>query len=194
MWYKTSFAFVFLCFLALAANAQNVSYTYDARNDINQCKQYLTMLDNLSETLKQSEILTKTKNLLELADKALSKVNSKLNEISYVEMIIRRQVYMVRSYSTYISNVKNMKYLSTSEIQSFESSLQLFISDSEKLLDMAQNILSDDFFKMSDSERISQLRDIDTRISSTQTAMDIYYSDLSAKNQAANIRQTFKSF
>lgn len=193
MYYKTFISFLFfIC--SLGSFAQSVSYTYDARNDINQCKQYVTMLDNLSETLKQSEILTKTKNLLELADKALSIVNSKLNEISYVEMIIRRQVYLVRSYSTYISNVKNMKYINTYEIQRFESSLELFISDSERLLDMAQNILSDDFFKMSDSERISQLKEIDNGISETQTAMDIYYDELLCNNQAQGIRETIKSF
>ncbi len=193
MYYKLLFLFVALvcCFRTYS---QSVSYTYDSKNDIDQCKQYVTMLDNLQETVKQSDILTKAKDLMETADKALTKINNKLNEIVYVEMIVRREVYIVRTYSTYISNVKSMKYIKADDIQGFESSLSLLISDSEKLLDMAHNILSDDWFKMDDGQRINQLKDIDKGLSETQTSMDIYYDQLSYNNQGAAIKELVKSF
>jgi hypothetical protein len=59
---------------------------------------------------------------------------------------------------------------------------------------MAHNILSNDWFKMDDGQRINQLKDIDKGISETQTAMDIYYDQLSFDNQGAAIKEIVKSF
>lgn len=194
MYFKTLFTLGIFMLFGLGLFGQGASYVYDAKNDINQAKQYTLTLENFSESLRQTELLTKTQEFLSTAEKVLSKVNSVLNDVSYVEMIVRREVYIIRSSAKYISDVRSMKHIKLSDVQRFEATIELFLSDCDKLLDMADKLLSDDYFKMDDSQRVSQLDNISQKLSETQTAMDIYYDELVYENQAASIMESMKNF
>lgn len=184
------FGFVFLP-VSLFSQAELV---YDARNDINQTKNYLLQLENIAEAIEQTTILDKTLRYYEQARKVLQKVNSVLNDISYVESIVRRQMYIIRSYSYYMDQLATMKNVSASDIRYLTTTLESLLNDSERLLEMADKFLQDDYFEMNDNDRISSLERTETKMSYIQTNMGIAFNQVKSREQAAALIEQLKSF
>ena len=168
--------------------------TYDAANNVNQVKNHITMLEHLSEAVQQSSILSKTLEYAEKAQKALSKVNSALNDVFYIESIIKREIYIVDSYSTYLDNAKSFKYVSSRDISYFSNSISQLLNNAEKLIDLADRFIEDGYFDMNDAARLNSLETADRSMSNIQTSLDILYQSLLTKEKAGALYESFKEF
>lgn len=171
-----------------------VSLVYDTRNDINQCNNYLLNLKNFGEAVTQCKTLVDIYNFYKKVENTLQKVNRAVNDIKYVEHIIKSQVNLIRWYGYYVSTARGFQYVDPKNISELVGNLTLFLDDSKDLLNMSKLLLKSDYYKMSDAERIKFLQDIDDRMSENYTGMQIEYNHLYIVNRDAEIRKTIKNW
>lgn len=191
---KFLYSTVILIFFSITIHGQAATLTYDAVSNVNQVKAHLTQLENLSETFQQSAMLQKTLEYYELAQKALSKVNSVLHDVWYVESIIKRQIYIVESYSTYLNKARGFKHVSSNDLLRFTTSLNELLDNAERMIDLSTKFLKSDYFKMSDNERITALENTDKKMSSVQTTLDIEINTLEMKERDGALKESLKQF
>jgi hypothetical protein len=191
---KFLYSTVILIFFSITIHGQAATLTYDAVNNVNQVKAHLTQLENLSETFQQSAMLQKTLEYYELAQKALSKVNSVLHDVWYVESIIKRQIYIVESYSTYLNKARGFKHVSSNDLLRFTTSLNELLDNAERMIDLSTKFLKSDYFKMSDNERITALENTEKKMSSVQTTLDIEMNTLEMKEKDGTLKESLKQF
>lgn len=185
---------ILILFFSAVAYPQGATLTYDAVNNVNQVKAHLTQLENLSETFQQSAMLQKTLEYYDAAKKVLTKVNSVLHDVWYVESIIRRQIYIIESYSTYLNKAKGFKHISSNDLLRFTTSLNELLDNAERLMDLSAKFLKDDYFEMNDSDRIQSLERTDEKMSSIQTSLDIEMNTLEKKENSGLLKESIKSF
>lgn len=188
------FITIFLIVSFTLFSQAGATLTYDAANNVNQVKNHITLLEHLSEAVQQSSILTKTLQYAEKAQKALSRVNSALNDVFYIESIINREIYIVDSYSSYLNNARSFKYVSSADISYFSNSISQLLNNAEKLIDLANRFIEDGYFDMNDASRLSSLESADSNMSSIQTSLDIAYQSLLTKEKAGALYESFKEF
>jgi hypothetical protein len=191
---KFLYTTVILIFFSITIHGQAATLTYDAVSNVNQVKAHLTQLENLSETFQQSAMLQKTLEYYELAQKALSKVNSVLHDVWYVESIIKRQIYIVESYSTYLNKARGFKHVSSNDLLRFTTSLNELLDNAERMIDLSTKFLKSDYFKMSDNERITALENTEKKMSSVQTTLDIEMNTLEMKEKDGTLKESLKQF
>lgn len=191
---KFLYTTVILIFFSITIHGQAATLTYDAVSNVNQVKAHLTQLENLSETFQQSAMLQKTLEYYELAQKALSKVNSVLHDVWYVESIIKRQIYIVESYSTYLNKARGFKHVSSNDLLRFTTSLNELLDNAERMIDLSTKFLKSDYFKMSDNERITALENTEKKMSSVQTTLDIEMNNLEMKEKDGTLKESLKQF
>jgi hypothetical protein len=129
-----------------------------------------------------------------LAQKALSKVNSVLHDVWYVESIIKRQIYIVESYSTYLNKARGFKHVSSNDLLRFTTSLNELLDNAERMIDLSTKFLKSDYFKMSDNERITALENTEKKMSSVQTTLDIEMNTLEMKERDGALKESLKQF
>lgn len=168
------------------------SMVYDARNDINQTNQYLLGLKDFAEVTKQSQILKDTYDFYKKAQEALQKVNRAINDFYTVENIVRLQIEAVKNYGTYVSQARGFKYVSQGSITSFTNQMTTLSSTINQLLKQAQLILRDDYFKMSDAERLKILSDIESRMGEKRILMKVQFNDLKGQEEEQKILNYYK--
>ncbi len=188
------FTVILLFFSAVVYCQAGATLTYDAVSNVNQVKAHLTQLENLSETFQQSAMLQKTLEYYELAQKALSKVNSVLHDVWYVESIIKRQIYIVESYSTYLNKSRGFKHVSSNDLLRFTTSLNELLDNAERIIDLSTKFLKSDYFKMSDNERLTALESTDKKMSALQTTLDIEMNKLEMKEKDGALKESLKQF
>ncbi len=175
-----SFLTIFFLF-SLGQVGHSQMATYDVRSDINQTNQYLLTLKNFGEATQQTKVLKDTYDFYKKAQETLSKVNRAINDFYAVQNIIKSQVEAVRLYGNYSSQARGFKYVSQSRISSFTTVLNGLSTSINQLLKQAQLILRDDYFKMTDAERLKFLSEIDTQMSEKKTLMKIKFRELKAE-------------
>lgn len=188
------FTVILFFFSAVVYCQAGATLTYDAVSNVNQVKAHLTQLENLSETFQQSAMLQKTLEYYELAQKALSKVNSVLHDVWYVESIIKRQIYIVESYSTYLNKSRGFKHVSSNDLLRFTTSLNELLDNAERIIDLSTKFLKSDYFKMSDNERLTALESTDKKMSALQTTLDIEMNNLEMKEKDGALKESLKQF
>lgn len=188
------FTVILLFFSTVVYCQAGATLTYDAVSNVNQVKAHLTQLENLSETFQQSAMLQKTLEYYELAQKALSKVNSVLHDVWYVESIIKRQIYIVESYSTYLNKSRGFKHVSSNDLLRFTTSLNELLDNAERIIDLSTKFLKSDYFKMSDNERLTALESTDKKMSALQTTLDIEMNKLEMKEKDGALKESLKQF
>lgn len=188
------FTVILFFFSAIVYCQAGATLTYDAVNNVNQAKAHLTQLENLSETFQQSAMLQKTLEYYELAQKALSKVNSVLHDVWYVESIIKRQIYIVESYSTYLNKARGFKHVSSNDLLRFTTSLNELLDNAERIIDLSKKFLKDDYFEMKDNERLTALESTDKKLSALQTTLNIQMNNLLMKENEGLLKESLKRF
>jgi hypothetical protein len=191
---KFLYSTVILIFFSITIHGQAATLTYDAVSNVNQVKAHLTQLENLSETFQQSAMLQKTLEYYELAQKALSKVNSVLHDVWYVESIIKRQIYIVESYSTYLNKARGFKHVSSNDLLRFTTSLNELLDNAERIIDLSTKFLKNDYFEMRDNERLTALENTEKKMSTVQTTLDIEMNTLEMKERDGALKESLKQF
>lgn len=181
-----------LCAIARLTYGQvGASMVYDARSDINQTNQYLLGLKDFAEVTKQSQILKDTYDFTKGA-RGSPKVNRAINDFYTVENIVRLQIESVKNYGTYVSQARGFKYVSQGSVTSFTHQMTTLSNTINQLLKQAQLILRDDYFKMSDAERLKILSDIESRMGEKRILMKVQFNDLKAQEEEQKILNFYK--
>jgi hypothetical protein len=170
------------------------SLTYDVRNDINQTNQYLLSLKNFSESVTQTSTLTDIWNFFKRSEQLLNKVSSTVSNIIYVQNIIQSQLNLIRWYGYYTDQAKRMKGLDLQHLTSFTNNMASLLKQSKANLEVADNLMKDAFFKMSDAERIQALRKVQEDIDANYAMMEIEYNRLYMRNQETEIKQYLRNY
>ncbi len=173
------------------AYSQTAMITYDARNDINQTNQYLLALEDFKEVTQQTQVLKETYDFYKKAQETLQKVNRVVNDFYAIENIVRTQVQVIKFYGTYMSAARGFKYVSPERINSYTSTLNNLSNNVNQLFKQAKLILRDDYFQMSDAERMRFLTDIDAQMSEKKALMKIQYDKLKAEEDEQVILNSF---
>jgi hypothetical protein len=121
-------------------------------------------------------------------------VNSVLHDVWYVESIIKRQIYIVESYSTYLNKARGFKHVSSNDLLRFTTSLNELLDNAERMIDLSTKFLKSDYFKMSDNERITALENTEKKMSSVQTTLDIEMNTLEMKEKDGTLKESLKQF
>lgn len=171
--------------------SQAAMVTYDARNDINQTNQYLLSLKDFEEVTQQTQLLKDTYDFYKKAQETMQKVNRVVNDFYAIENIVRTQVQVIKFYGTYMSAARGFQYVSQDRINSYTSTLGNLSNNVNQLFKQAKLILRDDYFKMSDAERLKFLADIDTQMSEKKTLMKMQYDKLKAEEDEQVILNSF---
>jgi len=183
--YLTCFAFPRLLFC-------QTPLVYDARNDVNMTNQYLLSLKDFAEVKQQTSILTDTYTFYKKAQDALQKISNAVNDFYKIQEIVRSQVETVKLYGYYTSQARGFTHVSKEEITAFTSLIASFNEGINQLFKQAQLMLKPDYYKMTDSERIHFLSDIDTQMAEKKTLMDIRFKKLKATEDDLAILKFYK--
>jgi hypothetical protein len=89
--------------------------------------------------------------------KALESVNPKIRSLSKVADIISCQVNIVKSYKSSYSKIKASGQFTAVEIEYIYKVFSKLLDDCANIILITTDVLSDDFYKMSDDERIKRI-------------------------------------
>ncbi|MFO7655663.1 MAG: hypothetical protein R6W78_01205 [Bacteroidales bacterium] len=151
---------------------------YDVKSDVNMTRQYLLGLKDFAESEKQSATLVRIHTFYQDAEKLLAKVSRAVNDIYYVNNIVKRQMEIYRMQGYYISSARQMKGIDAGMLGSFLNAMKNTMENVDNLFRMSELILRPDYFKMSDTERIKFLSGIDEKLSDSYTRMKMDYNEL----------------
>lgn len=178
-----------LLFFAIRTIAQpGAMMVYDVRNDINMTNQYLLSIESLAEHVNQTKKLTDMWEFYKRTEKMLTKVNTTVNEIVYVQNIIQAQLNAIRLHGYYQAKIKKMDNLEVGALSNYVAYLNSLLAQTEKTFTYAQKLLKDDFFKMNDAERVTELRNVESSIEENTALMKMEYNRLEMKNREAAIK------
>lgn len=183
---------LFLIAIFPKAMFSQASLVYDARNDINQTNNYLVNLKDFGEALKQSQILKDTYEFYKKAQEALQKVNRTVNDFYTVENIVKLQIASIKDYGNYVSQARGFKYVSQENIGTFTSKMSSLNKGINQLVKQAELILKDDYFKMSDAERLRFLSDIEEKMNEKKVLMKIRFNELQAEEEEQKLLNYYR--
>jgi hypothetical protein len=184
----------FIGFLAIfsLSYGQGASLVYDARNDINQTNNYLVNLKDFGEAVKQSQILKDTYEFYKKAQEALQKVNRTVNDFYTVQNIVKMQIASIKDYGRYVSQARGFKYISPENITTFTTKMAGLNNSINQLMKQAELILKDDYFKMSDAERLRFLSEIEEKMNEKKVLMKIRYNELQAAEEEGKLLNYYR--
>lgn len=168
------------------------SLVYDARNDINQTNNYLVNLKDFGEAVKQSQILKDTYEFYKKAQEALQKVNRTVNDFYTVQNIVKMQVASIKDYGKYVSQARGFKFVSQENINTFTTKMSGLNNSINQLMKQAELILKDDYFKMSDAERLRFLSEIEEKMNEKKVLMKIRYNELQAQEEEQKLLNYYR--
>ncbi|WP_422351024.1 conjugal transfer protein [Flagellimonas sp.] len=115
------------------------------------------MTKSLLESAKQTTELLKTVEFLKEQKDNIVKVNNTIKQLKAVRELARNNEILFRTVRTDLRGILNSPYIRAGEVEqvtrSFEQIMDMAIDD----LDFVNQVLSSDFFKMTDAERTAIL-------------------------------------
>jgi len=129
------------------------------------------MVKQLSEAVQSTSELKKTTDLLKKNHERLTKINSAISNLSRLSYMIERQRNLISSSSKMVSELEGSDLFSVDEMNTLHSSLAKGIANTNDIVEMLDLVLKSKT-KMSDSERMSLLRDLEKDFSERQTLLN----------------------
>lgn len=136
-------AFIFLVPVRAACQGMPV---YDNTN-------FVSLVKSLVESAKQTSQLLKTVQFLKQQKENLEKVNSAIRQLKAVREISRNNQRLINVMQNDLRNILNSPYIKPEEITRVSESFNSIVENSLETMDFIDQILSNDFFKMSDADR-----------------------------------------
>lgn len=154
--------FIFKCLLALGlctipntTMAQGMP-VYDNTNFISLGKQII-------EAAKQTRNLVKTVEFMQQQKDRIEKVSNVVKQLKAVREIARNNERLFNVVRNDVRTILNSPYIKPEEINKVSQSFESIIESSLEDLDFVQQILSNDYLKMTDAERAAVLKERETR-------------------------------
>lgn len=144
---------------------------YAAKEQAEMSIQTAKMAKQVSEAVKSTTELKKTTDFLKKNHERLTKINSAITNLSKLTYMIERQRNLIRSSSEMVSELESSDLFSINEMNILHSSLAKGIANTNDIVEMLDLVLKPKT-KMSDSERMSLLRDLEKDFSERQTLLN----------------------
>lgn len=131
------------------ATAQGIP-VYDNTN-------FLSLVKQLFESAKQTSEMIKTVKFLKDAKEAIEKVNNAVKQYEAVREIHANNEALVDMVRNDLGEILNSPYIRPDEVDAVSNAFNSIIDGSLRNLEFMDQVLSDDFLKLNDSERLAIL-------------------------------------
>jgi hypothetical protein len=142
-------AFIFL--MPSRATCQGMP-TYDNTN-------FISLVKQLVESGKQTANIIKTVEFMKKAKENIEKVNNVVRQLKAVREIGRNNQRLVQMMQNDLRDVLGSPYIKPDEVARVSESFTVVVENSLESMDFIEEILSNDFLKMTDAERTQILRE-----------------------------------
>ncbi|WP_026809917.1 hypothetical protein [Arenibacter latericius] len=134
---------------------------------------FISLVKQLLESGKQTANLLKTVNFLKEQKENLEKVNSVVRQLKAVREIGRNNQRLINVMQNDLRDILNSPYIKPGEVSRVTESFNSIVKNSLVTMDFIEQILSNDYLKMSDSERTEILKEME--VQSKVMVTDIHY-------------------
>lgn len=114
---------------------------------------FIGLAKSLIESAKQTSELLKTVQFLKEQKENLEKVNNVVRQLKAVRELARNNQILFDVVQIDVRNILNSPYIQPSEVKRISDSFNYVLENALESLDFVDQILSNDFLKMTDSER-----------------------------------------
>lgn len=131
--------------------------------------------DVLAECRMQTEVVGETLDFWHKAEETLTKVNKNVRDVLYIKMITKREIDMMESIINYKQKINQMKYISDGEVELIYRIFNEVTDQVRSLIKTTTIIMQSELFRMSDSDRIEQLIEINKELAYRQYVINIAF-------------------
>lgn len=132
-----------------SASAQGIP-VYDNTN-------FLSLIKQLFESAKQTSEMIKTVKFLKQAKETIEKVNNAVKQYEAVREINENNEALVNMVRNDLRGILNSPYIHPDEIDAVSNAFNTIIDGSLRNLEFMNQVLSNDFLKLNDAERLAIL-------------------------------------
>lgn len=118
---------------------------------------FISMTKSLVESAKQTSELLKTVAFLKEQKDNIVKVNTTIKQLKAVRELVRNNERLFRTVQQDLRDILNSPYIRASEVEQISKSFEQILDTAIDDLDFVNQVLSSDFFKMTDAERTAIL-------------------------------------
>ena len=146
---KTILILIMAIFLSFKISAQGMP-VYDNTN-------FISLAKSLIESAKQTSQLLKTVEFLKTQKDNIEKVNNVIRQLKAVRELSQNNQKLFNVVRNDLRDILNSPYIKPEEVTRISDSFNSIIESSLEDLDFIEQILSNDFLKMTDAERADVL-------------------------------------
>ncbi|WP_282179466.1 conjugal transfer protein [Maribacter stanieri] len=140
---------VFTILLTLLMSSRATSQGMPVYDNTN----FIGLAKSLIESAKQTSELLKTVQFLKEQKENLEKVNNVVRQLKAVRELARNNQILFDVVQIDVRNILNSPYIQPNEVERISDSFNYVIENALESLDFVDQILTNDFLKMTDSER-----------------------------------------
>lgn len=118
---------------------------------------FLSLIKQLFESAKQTSEMIKTVKFLKQAKETIEKVNSAVAQYEAVKEINENNEALVNMVRNDLRGILNSPYIHPDEIDAVSNAFNTIIDGSLRNLEFMNQVLSNDFLKLNDAERLEIL-------------------------------------
>ena len=120
---------------------------------------FLALGKSLIESAKQTSQMIKTVKFLKDQKERVDKINSAVKQLKSIKELQDNNSYLYNTVKRDLREILNSPYIKIEEVNTISDSFNGILNNSVQSLDLVNQILKRDFFKMNDSERFRILED-----------------------------------
>ncbi len=118
---------------------------------------FISLVKQLLESAKQTSEMIKTVKFLKQAKETIEKVNSAVEQYEAVKEINKNNEALVNMVRNDLRGILNSPYIHPDEIDAVSNAFNTIIEGSLRNLEFMNQVLSNDFLKLNDAERLAIL-------------------------------------
>lgn len=118
---------------------------------------FISMAKSLVESAKQTSELLKTVQFLKEQKENIVKVNNAIKQLKALQELTRNNERLFRTVQQDLRDILNSPYIKAGEVEQVSRSFEQIMDTAIDDLDFVNQILSNDFLKMTDAERTAIL-------------------------------------
>ncbi|MEM6734642.1 MAG: hypothetical protein AAF620_01110 [Bacteroidota bacterium] len=166
---KTIKLYFFLTLIAIQLHAQlPATVVSDPKSYGFYAEQVAQGAETVSAVNQQIDLLTDVKEKLE-------KVSNAVKQARLLRNIIGMGTRLKTKTEANFNLISDTDLFSPSELRALFESTNIILSAMERTTKIANDVLSDGFFNMSDAERIEMLRELEADIAALSSEMDVLF-------------------
>ncbi|MDT0687348.1 conjugal transfer protein [Salegentibacter sp. F188] len=119
---------------------------------------FISLVKSLVESAKQTSNLVKTVKFLKTQKENLEKVNNVVKQLKAVGEIGRNNQRLIYVMQNDLRDILDSPYIKPNEIERVSESFNAIVENSLETMDFIDQILSNDYLKMSDADRADILK------------------------------------